>query len=101
MERNEAPAKQGCFMWADLVCPVDRAALAWAGEQLACTACGRSYPVVDRIPRLLPGDDGAAWRDRQRRDLALLPAKLKSPGDTMSRRLLRRGRLLELHFQRL
>jgi len=38
-----------------LVCPIDKAQLAEdeAAQQLACTACGRRYPVRAGIPIML------------------------------------------------
>jgi uncharacterized protein YbaR (Trm112 family) len=36
-----------------LVCPVCKGGLEWRVETVACTACGRVYPVEDGIPVLL------------------------------------------------
>lgn len=40
--------------WADLLaCPACLGALREEAETLVCMACGRLYPVVDRIPVLI------------------------------------------------
>ncbi len=36
-----------------LVCPIDKAPLVAEDDVLACTACGRRYPVEDGIPNML------------------------------------------------
>jgi uncharacterized protein YbaR (Trm112 family) len=36
-----------------LVCPVCRSALVFAGSQVACTGCGRRYPIEDGLPVLI------------------------------------------------
>jgi uncharacterized protein YbaR (Trm112 family) len=36
-----------------LVCPADHGALSVIESGLVCRVCGRRYPVVDGIPRLL------------------------------------------------
>ncbi len=36
-----------------LACPVDKAPLREEPDRLACTACGRRYPVRDGIPVML------------------------------------------------
>jgi uncharacterized protein YbaR (Trm112 family) len=36
-----------------LACPVCLEELRQTGEQLVCTSCGRSYPIVDGIPVLI------------------------------------------------
>lgn len=46
--------------WRSLVvCPVDHGELAEADEELACQACGRTYPIHDDVPVLisLPATD--------------------------------------------
>lgn len=41
--------------WAeDVVCPVCYASLRFEEETVVCVGCGRSYPVVDGIPVLIP-----------------------------------------------
>ena len=37
-----------------LACPVCRSAMRPRGAGLACTGCGRSYPIIDGVPVLLP-----------------------------------------------
>lgn len=37
-----------------LACPVCRGGLAWTADSATCEDCGRSYPVKDGIPVLLP-----------------------------------------------
>ncbi len=40
--------------WAgDLVCPVCFGELRFSESSVECSACGRSYPVVDGIPVLI------------------------------------------------
>ena len=39
---------------AIMACPVCRGSLADLGTALACSACGRQYPVRDDIPIMLP-----------------------------------------------
>lgn len=42
-------------LWADdLACPVCFAALQFSASTVVCSGCGRSYPVVDGIPVLIP-----------------------------------------------
>ncbi len=49
-------------MWDTLVCPFDHRPLAVSQWRwLCCTHCGRGYPVLDGIPRLLPSENRAAW----------------------------------------
>ena len=36
-----------------LACPACKAAVRAEGERLACTSCGRRYPVRDGIPVML------------------------------------------------
>ncbi|HEX3891661.1 MAG TPA: Trm112 family protein [Terracidiphilus sp.] len=38
----------------DLACPVCHQALHFDREWVRCTGCGRSYPIVDDIPVLIP-----------------------------------------------
>jgi len=38
---------------ADLACPACHGALRFETERVACTACGRVYPVDDGIPVLI------------------------------------------------
>jgi uncharacterized protein YbaR (Trm112 family) len=38
----------------DLACPVCFAALQFSESNVLCMGCGRSYPVVDGIPVLIP-----------------------------------------------
>jgi len=40
-----------------LVCPVDHGPLRDAEDALACTECGRCYPVADGMPNMLPAED--------------------------------------------
>jgi uncharacterized protein YbaR (Trm112 family) len=37
-----------------LVCPVDRAPLNHQNDLLTCTQCGRTYPIEDGIPMMIP-----------------------------------------------
>jgi hypothetical protein len=37
-----------------LACPVCRQQLEIGDDRLACTGCGRVYPIVDGIPVLIP-----------------------------------------------
>lgn len=39
-----------------LVCPIDHAELKLTDSSLVCTKCGRSYPIVDRIPNMVVDD---------------------------------------------
>ncbi len=49
-------------MWDTLVCPFDHRPLAISQWRwLSCTHCGRGYPVLDGIPRLLPPENRAGW----------------------------------------
>ena len=51
MKVTEAKKPADMAQWAeDLVCPVCFGALRFAESNVACLACGRSYPVVDGIP---------------------------------------------------
>ena len=50
-----------------LRCPMCRGRLQWAGA-LACTDCGRRYPLVDGIPRLL--DDSLPGMAAKRAEIA-------------------------------
>lgn len=45
---------------AILVCPVDKQEVRLTGDQLVCTACGRTYPIVDGIPNMLVDEDQTA-----------------------------------------
>lgn len=41
--------------WADdLACPVCYARLRFEAAEVVCIGCGRTYPVVDGIPVLIP-----------------------------------------------
>jgi uncharacterized protein YbaR (Trm112 family) len=41
--------------WASaLACPACHQALRLAQDQITCTACERTYPVIDGIPVLIP-----------------------------------------------
>jgi uncharacterized protein YbaR (Trm112 family) len=41
--------------WAeDLVCPVCYSQLRFLATEVVCVACARTYPIVDRIPVLIP-----------------------------------------------
>jgi uncharacterized protein YbaR (Trm112 family) len=41
--------------WAeDVVCPVCFASLRFGETTVVCSGCGRTYPVVDGIPVLIP-----------------------------------------------
>ena len=40
-----------------LVCPVDHAELRDEADALACTRCGRRYPVEDGIPNMVPDEE--------------------------------------------
>jgi uncharacterized protein len=42
-----------------LVCPVCLASLRAEADRLACTGCGRVYPIVDGIPVLIMTDEPA------------------------------------------
>ncbi len=49
-------------MWDTLVCPFDHHPLAISQWRwLTCTHCGRGYPVLDGIPRILPPENRAGW----------------------------------------
>ncbi len=48
--------------WPELDCPVCRTALLQRADTYECVPCGRTYPIVDGIPVLLP-DDTAAEHD--------------------------------------
>ncbi|GEM_PF-5745286 len=49
-------------MWDLLVCPFDHQPLAISQWRwLSCTHCGRGYPVLDGIPRLLPRENQVRW----------------------------------------
>ena len=37
-----------------LACPVCKRAVKLKGKKLVCVKCGRQYPIVDRIPNMLP-----------------------------------------------
>ena len=51
--RNTLPAN--LELWAeDLACPICFAALQFSTSTVVCVGCGRSYPVVDGIPVLIP-----------------------------------------------
>jgi uncharacterized protein YbaR (Trm112 family) len=50
------------------VCPDCRGAIAWNDGELRCPACGRSYPVVDGIPVLLPIYEDPDRREAYRRN---------------------------------
>lgn len=82
-------------MWGDLVCPVDRGALDIGRDWMACTQCGRGFPVLDGIPTFLPVDDDPRWRAARRGQLARLPRA--NPRESNSRSVLmrRRARRLE------
>ena len=61
-----------------LACPVCRGGLNWSAGQAACTACDRTYPVVDGIPVLLadpamarnPGDDAVGMTAHKETQIA-------------------------------
>lgn len=38
----------------DLVCPVCFAPVRFSETTVVCTGCGRTYPIVDGIPVLIP-----------------------------------------------
>ena len=38
-----------------LACPVDRKPVRVSGSGLLCDGCGRSYPVREGIPLMIPG----------------------------------------------
>jgi len=42
---------------AILVCPVDKQDVRLEGTNLICTACGRSYPIEDGIPKMLVDEE--------------------------------------------
>jgi SAM-dependent methyltransferase len=52
LEAMRAQGPSGALR-AALRCPVDRGALADAGDRLACADCGRSFPVAGGVPVLL------------------------------------------------
>ena len=37
-----------------LVCPLCKAKVRPEGDRLVCLQCGRRYPIIDEIPRMLP-----------------------------------------------
>lgn len=37
-----------------LVCPVDKSPLRDDAGALVCVTCGRRYPIIDDIPRMIP-----------------------------------------------
>jgi uncharacterized protein YbaR (Trm112 family) len=37
-----------------LVCPLDQSDLELQSESLVCVSCGRSYPIRDGIPIMIP-----------------------------------------------
>jgi uncharacterized protein YbaR (Trm112 family) len=39
--------------WAELVCPVCLQSLRFEQTRVLCTACNRTYPIVDGIPVLI------------------------------------------------
>jgi len=39
-----------------LACPVCKKEVELKGEELVCMRCGRHYPIVDGIPRMLPDE---------------------------------------------
>jgi uncharacterized protein len=41
-----------------LACPVDRSAVQLDGSDLVCARCGRRYPVVSGVPRMIPDQPG-------------------------------------------
>ena len=52
-------------MWDALVCPFDHRQLAVSQWRwLTCTHCGRGYPVLDGIPRIVPPENHAGWVHR-------------------------------------
>lgn len=70
-----------------LACPEDKGALTgWDGVledgALTCALCGRTYPVIDRLPRLLPdslraiGPDAAGEFGEKRREMAARDAQV-------------------------
>ncbi|MGO9433302.1 MAG: Trm112 family protein [Terracidiphilus sp.] len=50
----EKPIPPDFSAWSDqLVCPACLQPLRFAPDQIVCTACGRTYPVIDGIPVLI------------------------------------------------
>ena len=58
----------------EVVCPRCRGGLANGGHRLSCEACGAAFPVIEGVPRLLPGAveagqartaDAFAWHGRE------------------------------------
>jgi len=51
---GESDKNRAFEQWAsDLVCPACFGALRFNEADVACTACGRIYPVVDGLPVLI------------------------------------------------
>lgn len=48
-----------------LACPACRGAIANAPPALACTACGRTYPVEQGIPLFAGSGDSATWQPQE------------------------------------
>jgi uncharacterized protein YbaR (Trm112 family) len=57
----DARKNQSLNEWIDrLACPACLGALRVEDTQIACTSCGRIYPVVDGIPILIAQNNDAA-----------------------------------------
>jgi hypothetical protein len=39
-----------------LACPVCKREVELKGKKLVCVKCGRQYPIVNRIPNMLPDE---------------------------------------------
>lgn len=61
MERN-TPSATGEASEIDpelleiLACPMCKQRVRLEGKELVCTSCGRRYPIVNGIPRMLPDE---------------------------------------------
>ena len=49
-----------------LACPVDKADIKLEGDRIVCTKCGRRYPIVNGVPRLLPAGLAKSLRRKER-----------------------------------